>query len=725
MLTNLALRTQALELTFRAMYYWHGVAGDDGSPRSPARFLTPSFNRWIIVVELDRIKCCVCTCEPQYGYPCGFGGFACEDPACVDPAVVAEFPNCTGGWLGLGDGFCEEEKNNPECGYDGGDCCVCSCSGNACLLSVFDCLDPDAGDQFFECEPPPSDAVPCSAEAQQTWLVESSEQARALASAVNCSGGSFYVEWRGHVVVDETVYVVDGTVLTVNGADAGGVMDGNGSSRLFTVVDASLHLNGVDIVSGAGMVGGAIATARSNLTLNRTSLIGNSATAEGGAIFLSDGSTASCDGGVTFSDNRAALDGGALFATGASTVLCGGSWLNNAAGDSGGAVRLHGGSSMSWANRALFEGNAAGRNAGVMSVYNQSRVSWSGGETEFANNSAIYAGGGILAVRSEVSWIGSTSFAGNRADVCGAVCAYFGSNVSWSGEGLTRFIGQNVSTFGGAMYVVDSSVSWTGDTEFESNHGATGAAMFLMNGSSISWTGDTRFASNEASADGGVVGSHVSDSLYNPQDSVLFVNGSTVFSNNSCGANGGALALLGSCSVVFGAAAGVGFVNNSAAVEGGAVFLSSNEVGPTFAGISFVSNSAQVGGAVSAFASGNREGTQDSPTTFDRCLFLDNTAFATGGAVESAAGQEIFVSSVFEGNKAGTGGALRLGGAAHMYNCSFVENVSGDGGGAAVSNIGVISSMENISFSGNMYDCQEGTFLDYKEVSSGILARLV
>eukprot|EP00903_Cladosiphon_okamuranus_P016020 g14792.t1 len=679
-------------------------------------YCDPSYN--IPSCDYDGGDCCACSCEPNPYYPCGFGGFACEDPACFDSALVAEFPDCTGGWLGLGDGYCDSERNSPSCGYDGGDCCVCSCIGEACSIGSLDCLDPDAEDPFFECEPPPPATMPCSAEGQRTWVVETPAQARDVAAAINCSGGAFEVEWKGSVVVTEPIYVANGTVLAVSGDGENAVVDGNSTTRLFTVVDATLHLSGVNISYGASVVGGAIAAAGSTLTLNRTNFVGNSASAgSGGAVYVSDGSSVTCAGGGTFADNWAALDGGALYATDRSTLSCGGSWINNVAGDSGGAVGVYQLSSMTWSDEAFFSNNSAGRNGGAMSIYNRSSVWWSGGRTTFLYNSGVYVGGGLVTTRSYVSWTGSTDFIGNSADTCGAICAYSGSSFAWSGAGLTRFIGQNVSTFGGAMVVSDSNVSWSEQrTEFRSNKAANGGALFLMNGSMVGWTGDTEFSLNQASADGGVVGSHISDPKYNPRDSALLVSGSTTFSNNSCGANGGALALAGSCSVVIGPV-DVSFVGNSAGVAGGAVSMSSTGFGPVFTNVSFVSNTAQVGGALSMLASGNSinsDGTV-AATTFDRCRFIDNTAFATGGAIETAAGQDALAMSVFEGNTAGTGGALRLAGKASVYNCSFVENVSSDGGGPAVSNIGYISKMTGITFSDNVFDCRESTFLDFKK----------
>ncbi|CAM9634568.1 unnamed protein product [Ectocarpus sp. 4 AP-2014] len=51
----------------------------------------------------------------------------------------------------IGDGYCSEDLNMPECGYDGGDCCSCTCQSawddeNSCSseYTSFDCNDPSA-----------------------------------------------------------------------------------------------------------------------------------------------------------------------------------------------------------------------------------------------------------------------------------------------------------------------------------------------------------------------------------------------------------------------------------------------------------------------------------------------------------------------------------------------------------------------------------------------------
>ena len=109
---------------------------------------------------------------------CLRGGAAQHDGTCTNGAVAD-----------IGNGRRDAANNKPSCGYDGGDCCVCSCSGSVCAINVFDRLDPDAEDGFFDCKAPPPAALSCSAEVQRTWVVDDLTQAEGSAAAVNCSGG--------------------------------------------------------------------------------------------------------------------------------------------------------------------------------------------------------------------------------------------------------------------------------------------------------------------------------------------------------------------------------------------------------------------------------------------------------------------------------------------------------------------------------------------------------
>ena len=197
--------------------------------------------------------------------------------------------------------------------------------------------------------------------------------------------------------------------------------------------------------------------------------------------------------------------------------------------------------------------------------------------------------------------------------------------------------------------------------------------------------------------------------------------GSTVFENNTCETGGGALAMIGG--VLFQLeTTEIIFSGNRAAIAGGAIFMWGNHLRPYYIGVIFFSNFASHGGGVYSTGSGNALYGLDSeqrsnPVVFVGCGFVDNQAVATGGAIHSAAGQDLVINTTFSGNTASEGGALSLAGTTGLVNCSFVENISDEGRGPAVASIGYMSGISNCSFHSNAFSCQRGEFLGYHLVS--------
>lgn len=210
--------------------------------------------------------------------------------------TCAQYDTCTGNVTSIGDGKCEDENNNDGCGYDGGDCCECSCDEGltyVCGYNGFDCKDSALSDPFYSCKDFPALTTSCSDDSSSTWVVEDTASATALAEAVACSGGYFEVEWRGTVTVSQTIYIGEGTVLVIVGTGGDAVVHGSFSTRLFAVVDSSLNLKNVQISGGNATVGGAIALRRSSLVLNQTSFSENTSIYGGGALYAVNYSTVS------------------------------------------------------------------------------------------------------------------------------------------------------------------------------------------------------------------------------------------------------------------------------------------------------------------------------------------------------------------------------------------------------------------------------------------------
>ena len=724
----------------------------------------------------------------------------CVDPdaTCYSPTAVTVQSSCINGNIEIiGDGVCDAGNNNKECLYDGGDCCMCTCTNGpifSCGSYGFWCVDPDVTAQEANlCVELPSTIPACPVELQSEWVVESTIQAQALVKAVRCSGGSFHVTWTGKVVLDETISIVDGTFLNVTSADEDSAIVGDGKSRLFAVVNASLHLCNITLSNGNTTYGGAIAASRSRLNFEGVAFTGNVASFSGGAIFLSHGAYASFNGVVTnttFTGNVATSgSGGALYIEGESNV----SWTGNSIFSEniclrdGGAVSVTRGSYALWTGNTTFTENTATRHGGALYLATISSVDFTanarflgnsanrGGalcmilnsivtltaESHFVANKANFGGALFLYLDSNASLKGKAFFSANAANASGgAVYLDYASVVTWTAESF--FIDNHAGFYGGALIVVrestamwvaaalfsansalraggavsagySASLSWSETTFFVDNIAGTGGAIFVLDGAKMQWSGETSFISNHARSSGGAVGSDPFSStaavLANDKRSKMFFRGATSFVNNECGGNGGGMALVESLDVSF-ENDDIIFLGNTAGSSGGAVYIGGTGIGTVFGNVSFVENTAQIGGGVRVAASGTTitvdtdKKQKTNPTTFDQCSFAGNIAFGTSGAVDSTSGQDVFANTLFKGNVAKMGGALRLAGnKVSIDNCSFIDNISELGGGPAVSNVGFISNVTTSNFHHNVFNCEPETFLDFVKVSTDVVVK--
>ena len=295
----------------------------------------------------------------------------------------------------------------------------------------------------------------------------------------------------------------------------------------------------------------------------------------------------------------------------------------------------------------------------------------------------------------------------------------YDSTASWNSE--TTFT-KNTATAGGAVYIEDnSSVTFNGKTTFDANAASNAQGGALSTSfSKVHFRDKATFVGNTASTVGGAV-SVIAEISAPYRGSPFVLAGSTVFENNTCEANGGGLGLIGGVLVQL-PTTEIIFSGNRAAIAGGAIFMWGNDLGPYFIGMIFFSNFASHGGGVYSAGSGNALYGLDSeqrsnPVVFIRCSFVDNQAIATGGAIHSAAGQDLLINTTFSGNTASEGGDLSLAGTTGLVNCSFVENISDEGRGPAVASIGYMSGISNCSFHSNAFSCQRGEFLGYHLVS--------
>ena len=109
----------------------------------------------------------VCNDESNNG-DCHFDGGDCT----TTQATTSGTSGCNSGWIG--DNFCDDINNNMDCSYDGGDCCAsCGDVVNTLLCSACTCLDPN-GTTCSPTTPNPGSYAPalnCSLQTEKKMIV--------------------------------------------------------------------------------------------------------------------------------------------------------------------------------------------------------------------------------------------------------------------------------------------------------------------------------------------------------------------------------------------------------------------------------------------------------------------------------------------------------------------------------------------------------------------------
>lgn len=574
-----------------------------------------------------------------------------------------DYPDCSSSdsLLSIGNGFCDTSLNLESCGWDGGDCCSCTCiPGNYSDCSftydfydAYYCEDPlaplslgDAGCLNTSLQP---HEVPRCPQDRVDLVVDSIASAMELANATLCSGGNFTVQWNGNLNINETTNVLNGTHLNITGISNAEV-DGGGKVRLFSVQNGSLYLNNIRIVNGTG--------------------------SEGGAIILEANSELFADD-VVFSSNTAHNVGGAIFSETSAVELMSTTFDGNSA-RYGGAIFLHS-SDMVGRGNISFINNTVSENGGALYMMDYSRVQLG---SRYGNDTYFYS-------------------------------------PYWTvidDSGLITFSNNVAGGYGGATYADGSDIYWYGTTFLQRNSARYGGALYLTFLSYFYFYGETTFVSNEATADGGAIRATNYGGIYFTSNDSIFLL------NNKCGGNGGAISLS---NFDITAEGNVTFSRNFAESSGGAISVAHVSTGPTLTGVTFSGNTADSGGAVYLSAVGTdaylptdteSEDTAEYASNFTGCWFEGNSASSAGGAIHSIAGSDYVLYTTFVKNSATNGGAIRVSGIISLFNTNFKDNVAEDGGGPAIANEGDVSKMAGLVFSGNGYYCSLDTFQDISEV---------
>ena len=292
------------------------------------------------------------------------------------------------------------------------------------------------------------------------------------------NGGAFFIDKNGMLT----------TTSGEAGSDAGTLFEGNSA----TTNGGAVYVQNGTVDLGSG-----------------TRLQGNQAV-KGGAIYALGGKDASAK--LTFADavfgKNSGTYGGAVY----SSASVGGT-VNVAASDvvfegntatSGGAVYLGGSgtSDIAFTDAVFKENQANTGNGGAIYSGISGSSNLAIADSSFEGNSAGY--GGAVFNNGQLATSGNVVFSGNRATYGGAVYNYFTSTTDGSlvFNGGARFTGNTAGGLGGAIYNTRSITLNPGagqEIVFSGNTDSTGSnAIFMGDGSSLDITGDGKVVFDDA-----------------------------------------------------------------------------------------------------------------------------------------------------------------------------------------------------------------------------------
>merc|ERR1712223_1911255 len=127
--------------------------------------------------DVNTDHCSQCEClDPNFGGP----------TTAPPPPVTTEGPSdACGSPQWFGDNYCDDENNNEECGWDGGDCCGDNVNTQYC--SACECLDPNGGGNSGTTETPtdpPTTEEPCENDKSDSWCENKKQKGKCYKASI-------------------------------------------------------------------------------------------------------------------------------------------------------------------------------------------------------------------------------------------------------------------------------------------------------------------------------------------------------------------------------------------------------------------------------------------------------------------------------------------------------------------------------------------------------------
>ena len=482
-----------------------------------------------------------------------------------------------------------------------------------------------------------------------------------------CSGSNTLREAIAHANAGDTVTFdagLSGGAITLGGAQLeltrtlsieAGVpitISGNNASRVFTITsNIAVTLTGLTIRDGRVDGDGGGVYSLGDLRLESTRLIRNTASTNGGGLYVRPGPDIMPSGesfiyfgsavliDTQLVSNKAEYGGGLLIDGGAPLTIDGGEVHDNSATQQGGGLYLASGSTT--LSDAQVYSNSASSGGGVY-IDNANVVLNS---TSVTSNTVSSKGSGLYIGPGNATMIGG-EVRENAASVDGGGFYINAGSVTLTG---TQVISNSASNWGGGLYIHEGSAILSA-TQVISNSANHGGGLFVYDSSAVLNVYDGEVRGNTVPLQGG--------GMYLRRGTTVLSG--TQVSGNSAGTGGGLYIQYNNTTLN-----STQVLNNSVGSKGGGLYINT---GATFNDVSVSGNSAKYGGGMYVSAGS----TTLSGTSVDGSATQDGDAvYQAGGTLTSTSALTI-TGQVYQ-----TGGAF----AASSYDLNLdgdLELVGGD-----------------------------------------------
>lgn len=232
-----------------------------------------------------------------------------------------------------------------------------------------------------------------------------------------------------------------------------------------------------------------------NIKFADVTFSGNTASANGGAIYSDRNTKTDLTGKVDFTGNTADNAGGAIFVADASSKMdiASGATIKNNSAKLGGAIYNRG--TIGNLDKVTFEGNKASVNGGA--ILNSGGKIGSITNGVFKNNTSVAGGGAAIYNKNgEIKEISNTVFEGNIAEKGNGAAIFNGGSTSANIKLSNVQFVDNQAKNGSGGAISSSGVTDISNAKFVNNTASTGAGAINVDGT-VKLRGENTFAGNK------------------------------------------------------------------------------------------------------------------------------------------------------------------------------------------------------------------------------------